>query len=259
MSRPFAAMPAFRWLGAKLAVRPRAAFPACAAACAGWLLVLNQSACGGDDPPQPRDAGTVSQSQPATATAGTAGRANQTNRTNDEDVASPALEPLLACGQSECMRPKNVAAQLLMGITGLPMTGAETVACCLDEAAGTCSAAASNGSSCDTVAVSDNRCPGVDLSALSNLVGGLGDSAMEAMIGCCTHDMCGLDGKLFGRGCVENAEAKRMLSAVPVIGPLISVPPPRACVAPSHVDNDKPDAGVKPDAGKPAANEEDAG
>jgi hypothetical protein len=38
-----------------------------------------------------------------------------------------------------------------------------------------------------------------------------------------------LDAKLFGRGCVENAEAKRMLSVVPVIGPLINVPPPRVC------------------------------
>jgi hypothetical protein len=87
------------------------------------------------------------------------------------------------------------------------------------------------GGECDVVAVTDNRCPGVDLSALAELVGGVVDSVNAAMVGCCTHDMCGLDGKLFGRGCVENAEAKRMLSAVPVIGPLISVPAPRACAA----------------------------
>jgi hypothetical protein len=109
------------------------------------------------------------------------------------------------------------------------MTGADTYACCLDEQAGTCSSGPAAGGACDAVAVADERCPGVDLSALADLVGGLGDSAKQAMIGCCTHDMCGLDGKLFGRGCVENADAKRMLSAVPVIGPLISVPAPRAC------------------------------
>jgi hypothetical protein len=143
--------------------------------------------------------------------------------------ANPPPPPPLACGPAECERPKNIAADLLMGVTGLPMTGADTVACCLDEAAGICSAAASPGAACDTVAESDNRCPGVDLSALADLVGGLVDSTRDAMIGCCTHGACGLDGRIFGRGCVENAEAKRMLSVVPVIGPLISVPAPRAC------------------------------
>jgi hypothetical protein len=148
----------------------------------------------------------------------------------------PALPPL-ACGPTECTRPKNIAADLLMSVTGLPMTGAETVACCLDEQQGVCSSAAAVGTRCDTVAVSDERCPGVDLSALADLVGGLVDSTREAMIGCCTQGACGLDGKIFGRGCVENAEAKRMLSVVPVIGPLINVPPPRACDV-GELDND---------------------
>lgn len=141
----------------------------------------------------------------------------------------PAPPATVACGPSECMRPPNLAADLLMKVTGLPMTGADTVACCLDEEEGVCSSAASVGVSCDVVAVMDERCPGVDLSALSNLVGGLFDSTQEAMVGCCTRGMCGLNGQIFGRGCVENAEAKRMLSVVPVIGPLINVPAPRAC------------------------------
>jgi len=168
-------------------------------------------------------------------------------------LAGAALDSPLACGTAECKRPKNVAAGLLMSITGLPMTGAETVACCLDEAVGTCSSAASTGAACDTIARADTRCPGVDLSALSDLVGvsDLGDSFQEAMVGCCTHAACGVDGKLFGRGCVENAEAKRMLSAVPVIGPLINVPPPRAC---NGEPANKPDAGATP----PAA-DDDAG
>src|SRR5436305_2114225 len=77
-------------------------------------------------------------------------------------------------------------------------------------------------------------------SALASLVGGLGKKAESAMIGCCTHGACGLDGALFGRGCVENADAKRMLSSVPIVGALITVPLPAACAA-----HDDDDAGAK--------------
>ena len=187
------------------------------------IVLASYGACGGDESAtagQPTDAGMRTLTQPVSAPSApppsSAGAA-----------AMPA--PPVACGPNECTRPQNIAADLLMKVTGLPMTGAETLACCLDEEAGICSSAASLGASCDTVAVMDSRCPGVDLSALSDLVGGLFDSTQDAMIGCCTHGACGLNGQLFGRGCVENAEAKRMLSVVPVIGPLINVPAPRAC------------------------------
>ena len=189
------------------------------------IMLSSYSACGDEaalTQPMPMDAGTRTITQPVatpTKPAASAGAAAV--------PASPS--PPVACGAVECTRPQNLAADLLANVTGLPMTGAETVACCLDEEQGICSSAASLGASCDTVAVMDTRCPGVDLSALSDLVGGLFDSTKDAMIGCCTHDACGLNGKIFGRGCVENAEAKRMLSVVPVIGPLISVPAPRAC------------------------------
>ncbi len=193
------------------------------------VVLLSGSACGGDDAAaQLMDAGARTITQPVAApTAAVTSSAGAT--------AAPPVPPI-ACGPTECTRPKNLAADLLMGVTGLPMTGAETVACCLDQEQGICSSAASNGAGCDTVAMKDTRCPGVDLSALSNLVGGLFDKTRDAMVGCCTHSACGLDGAIFGRGCVENAEAKRMLSVVPVIGPLISVPPPRAC------DLDEPDS-----------------
>lgn len=196
------------------------------AACAGLVLV-SYSACGGDDvdgqTSQPVDASPVRTNAPPVAAKPDASAVNLAAAT-------------VTCGTTECMRPKNIAADLLMSVTGLPMTGAETVACCVDEGEGVCSAAASMGASCDTVAVSDDRCPGVDLSALADLVGGLFDMTRDAMIGCCTHDACGLDGKIFGRGCVENADAKRMLSAVPVIGPLIKVPPPRPCALDADSD-----------------------
>lgn len=149
-----------------------------------------------------------------------------------------AESPSVQCGQTQCRAPKNVAADLLRGVTGLSMTGADTVGCCLDEAASTCSAAPSLGVTCDVIAQSEPRCPGVDLSALVALVGGLGPNS-QTMLGCCTRGMCGQDGELFGRGCVENGEAKRMLSAIPVVGPLIKVPPPMPCpAASSGGDND---------------------
>lgn len=202
----------------------------------GCVLVCS-GACGDDDSAAPlMDAGASRTiTQPVAARPPNAG-----NHAAGAEAAQPVIMPPLACGPTQCSRPKNLAADLLMSVTGLPMTGAETVACCLDEEQGVCSSAASLGASCDTVAKSDNRCPGVDLSALTDLVGGgLLDSTRDAMIGCCTHGACGLDGKIFGRGCVENAEAKRMLSVVPVIGPLINVPAPRAC----ELDPDN-DAGI---------------
>lgn len=201
-------------------------------ACVGLVLV-SYSACGGDAPE-----GQTAEVVDASAVRSNAPPVPAKPDASAVSLAGAAVSPPLACGPSECVRPKNIAADLLMSVTGLPMTGAETVACCLDEGEGVCSAAASAGASCDTVAVSDNRCPGVDLSALADLVGGLFDMTRDAMIGCCTHDACGLDGKIFGRGCVENADAKRMLSAVPVIGPLIKVPPPRPCALSPETDGD---------------------
>lgn len=85
------------------------------------------------------------------------------------------------------------------------------------------------GVECDVPAKPDHSCPGVDLSAITALVDGLGEGAQRAMTGCCTKGACGLDGDLFGRGCVENSDAKRMLSMVPLVGPLIHVPDPRPC------------------------------
>ena len=137
---------------------------------------------------------------------------------------------VVPCGANLCNAPKNVAANLLRGVTGLSMTGAETVGCCLDAVASTCSAAPITGGPCDVIAEPEARCPGVDLSALVALVGGLGPNA-QTMLGCCTHGMCGQDGALFGRGCVENGEAKSMLGAIPVVGPLIKVPAPLLCPA----------------------------
>ena len=216
----------------KLILRELSAMFVRCTACA--LIVLASYACGEDDPVGGvLDAGMPTITQPVAAPV-----ASSASSAGAEATPEPA--PPVACGAAQCTRPTNLAADLLTKVTGLPMTGAETVACCLDEEEGICSSAASLGASCDTVAVMDTRCPGVDLSALADLVGGLFDSTQDAKIGCCTHGACGLNGQIFGRGCVENAEAKRMLSVVPVIGPLINVPAPRACELdePSEPTND---------------------
>jgi hypothetical protein len=162
--------------------------------------------------------------------AATAGLGAGTLSTAGVNVIEPAASASVTCGETQCGAPKNVAADLLRGVTGFSMTGAETVGCCLEAASSTCSAGPIAGGTCDVLAVPEPRCPGVDLSALVALVGGLGSSA-QTMLGCCTHDLCGQDGELFGRGCVENGEAKRMLSAIPVVGPLIKVPLPQQCPA----------------------------
>jgi len=96
------------------------------------------------------------------------------------------------------------------------------VACCLDAAAGRCGTAAMAGAACEAPAQPDTRCPSI---ALGATLGGGG-------FGCCTQSgQCGVDGSLFGRGCVENAQAMMNLADLPVIGPLIMIPPPMACDA----------------------------
>jgi hypothetical protein len=146
-------------------------------------------------------------------------------------VDPPSAPPpaTVECGTKQCAAPSNVAGDLLRNVTGLQITVPDPSPCCIDEAEAICGSASGPGMACDTPAVAESSCPGIDLSALASLVGGLGKKAESAMIGCCTHGACGLDGALFGRGCVENADAKRMLSSVPIVGALITVPPPAAC------------------------------
>jgi len=187
------------------------------------IFALLAGGCDSSDPPTSTGPSAGQSGAVAAASAGAAAVAGA-------NVTPPAPAAPVPCGAVECGAPKNIAADLLRSVTGLSMTGAETVGCCLEESTSTCSAAPMAGVSCDLLAVSEPRCPGVDLSALVALVGGLGPNA-QTMLGCCTRGMCGQDGALFGRGCVENGDAKRMLSAIPVVGPLIKVPPPMPCPA----------------------------
>jgi hypothetical protein len=80
----------------------------------------------------------------------------------------------------------------------------------------------------------------VNLGALGAFAGGAAGSAGTMMNGCCTAaNQCGLDGALFGEGCVENAAAASMLAGIPLIGGLVTVPAARACdAAPNEPEAD---------------------
>jgi hypothetical protein len=144
------------------------------------------------------------------------------------------------CGSAQCPAPVSLLSAIPIP-TGIPAP----VACCVDESKATCGTAAMPGATCEPVAVADTRCPGIDLGALNMLAGGAAPGGEMMMSGCCIDNACGLDGALFGRGCVENGEVASMLSGIPLISTLVSVPAPRACDAPpdTELDAGSEDAG----------------
>lgn len=132
------------------------------------------------------------------------------------------------CGTTQCSAPAAGLSKLAGGlaIPNIPVP----IACCVDAASGpACGTAPSPTGACEIRAVADTRCMGIDPGALSAFSGG-------AIAGCCTDQgACGVDGALFGRGCIENADAAAELGMIPLLGPSINVPPPGPC---------SPDAGV---------------
>ena len=170
----------------------------------------------------------ASGSKAGTGTAGTAGTGT-----------APAPQPV-SCGTATCNPPSNPLSGLLMAFGGGAIAGLPTpVACCLDESAGKCGVAASAGATCEPPAVSDPRCPGIGTGGLGGLAGG------GNMVGCCIDNACGQDGALFGRGCVDNSQARGMISAIPLVGGLLTIPPARACDAPvTDADGGVDDAGI---------------
>lgn len=201
---------------------------------AAALSALASAACSGRSSPATDAGAQYVIADGATGVAGEtgshagSGAAGNPARGTVDPPSAPA-PAIVECGAKQCSAPSNVAGELLRNVTGLQITVPDPSPCCVDEAEAICGSASGPGVACDTPAVAETSCPGIDLSALASLVGGLGKKADSAMIGCCTHGACGLDGALFGRGCVENADAKRMLSNVPIVGALITVPPPAAC------------------------------
>jgi hypothetical protein len=199
--------------------------PACRAlltSCFAALICAAAIGCGDDDDNTPPDAGAVAGKGGSGGKGGAGGSA----------VAGSAAPQPVPCGSTMCTPPANPLTGLLgafgMGgqVAGLPAPAA----CCLDEASGKCGTAAMEGAMCEAPAVADSRCMGFSLGALGGAIPGGGAALGNLATGCCTESgMCGLDGAIFGRGCVENSEVKAMLGAIPFVGNLLMVPAPIAC------------------------------
>ena len=139
--------------------------------------------------------------------------------------------------------PRSNPLTSLIGGLGAVISLPSGVPCCQDASLGICGAAASEGAACELFAAPDTRCPSIDLGALGAAAGGAAAGPLNAF-GCCTaNGACGLDGSLFGRGCVENSEARALLGMIPLVGSLIPLPPPLACDRPLD-DAGTPDAGI---------------
>ena len=232
-----------------------------------WLASLVASSstalvgCGGDDDggkPEP-DSG-----MPDASTAGTGGMGGGGG--SGGAGGSVAVAAPVKCGTALCQQPTNPLTALLGlagGLAGGGMTPAlpMAMACCLDEAAGTCGLTAMAGGTCEAPAVVDDRCPRLEFPAPAGLpfdIGALLGPNVGA--GCCTESGdCGLDGSLFGRGCVELSQAATMLGGAGMmdagtaapggglggLGGMLMFPEPQRCDAVTSGD----DGGTDSDGG----------
>ena len=188
------------------------------------VTLVTGAACGGDD--------SDSSSQP---TAGAGGKA-AAGSGGSAGASGGAAEPPkpVACGETMCYPPSNPLSGIIGMFGGGQLGGAipMAVACCLDESAGKCGISTSPTATCEAPAVVDTRCPAANLGMLGPLLGA------NSMAGCCIDNKCGQDGKIFGRGCVENSQAKAMVSAVPLVGSMFMFPASQACDAPKMSTDD---------------------
>jgi hypothetical protein len=203
------------------------------------LFALGIAGCGDDDAPATKpDAGVAGKAGSAGAS-GNAGAAGSAGAAGANNAPMP-----VECGTAMCWPPSNPLSGLAGAVPGLGAALPMSAACCLDPDSGKCGLSPMAGGTCEAPAVSDSRCPGLSLGALGAIAGGLGGS----MSGCCIDDQCGLDGALFGRGCVENSQARSQLSAIPLLGTLVMAPGSLACdrpiTTPPDHDAGPEDAGI---------------
>jgi hypothetical protein len=83
-----------------------------------------------------------------------------------------------------------------------------------------------DGATCNVPAEPDTRCPDFEIPIEIP-----GFPLPAVGVGCCIENKCGVDGQLFGGGCIENDSARTMLGAMQPIGALLvdGVPPARGC------------------------------
>jgi hypothetical protein len=152
----------------------------------------------------------------------------------------------VACGTTQCNPPANPLSGILSSFGGGAFSGLVPTpqACCIDESAGTCGVTIEGGA-CEELAIVDTRCPKANLGMLGSFVN---------IQPCCLDNQCGQDGRLFGRGCVENSQVASMLGPL-AQGGGFTFPASQACDAPAPT----PDAGTPSDDDAGAPTDSDAG
>jgi hypothetical protein len=193
-------------------------------ALSAWGMALALcSACGShDDSPNPApSAGTSGSGASGMGgrNAGKAGASGAAGAAGTKAGGAGSPSPTVICGGKECAPPPAGLSALAgsLPIQGVPIP----IACCVDDMCGTAPSAMG---SCEPRALADARCPEIDPGALLMQFSG------GAIAGCCTAgNACGVDGALFGRGCIENGEAAIELGMIPFLGSTITVPPARSC------------------------------
>jgi hypothetical protein len=143
----------------------------------------------------------------------------------------------VACGSIMCYPPSNPLSSIISMFGGGALAGAipQAQACCLDESAGTCGVTPGMGMACEPLATVDTRCPKANLGMLGGFIN---------IQPCCIENQCGQDGKMFGRGCVQNSEVSSMLGPL-AAGGMIMLPSGVACdAAMMPTKPDQEDGGV---------------
>lgn len=202
---------------------------------AALICLSSVAACGGDDGEETPQ--TTAGSGAKAASGGSGGSAGSTT--------TPPPPMPVACGTTQCNPPANPLSGILNSFGGGAFAGLVPTpeACCLDESAGTCGVTIEGGA-CEALAIVDTRCPKAELGMLGSFVN---------IQPCCLDNQCGQDGRLFGRGCVENSQVASMLGPL-AAGGGFTFPASQACDAPATTA----DAGVSDDdAGVPT--DSDAG
>jgi hypothetical protein len=186
------------------------------------LCLGTTAACGGDD----------SDDSATEASGGSGGSAATSGTGGTPAIMTPPPPMPVACGVTTCNPPSSPISGLASMFGGGALAGAipQPQACCLDEAAATCGVSMMAGGACEPLATLDPRCPKADLGMIGSFLGG-------SVQPCCLDNVCGQDGKIFGRGCVRNSEVMSMLGPIASFG-MITFPPNQACDAPAATDDD---------------------
>ena len=205
-----------------------------------WLaLVVSTAAIGCGDDDDDSSAPRAGSGSGAGRSAGTGGRAGALGTAGTPGVV--VAEPV-PCGSTQCAPPNSLLGGLAGIASAFGIMLPSSVPCCLDPALETCGTAASAEATCEAPAIPDARCPGLGFGAIPGAPAG--GAAGANMGGCCIANQCGLDGSIFGRGCLESSEAQTLLNGIAGLGGFLTFPPAQACDQPITAN----DAGVS-DAG----------